>query len=331
MSIYADLRDKLLEGRKVAASTCLDLMLKYLQQIETASLSNSDLKSYVSEMHKLVKRKHFVHDGTLVNEFLQKFGEAHFMKMCLDHGINISKIPEGKKKTPDFRFDSDDCSLFFEVKTLSVVGGDSGLNSNFYDAVRAQIEIEEQAARGEKVRIGLSEYRPYGDRKSDAPKIVIDTLMSKVRQNVKSGQFNNDPTFLVLNLCMLPPLQTGPDCLRPYYHDDFMFSKSVSGELWMLAFASDGMLVMGCPEFEGKPCIQGLQTGVGILNDEEFENIAGILAMVYPLGNDASIYGLFRSKRQEDQKDCTVDVVGKLVGDFWNDEQDTNSWSWSSA
>jgi hypothetical protein len=183
------------------------------------------------------------------------------------------------------------------------------------------------------VASAISVIKPYVDRpyKSDNGIIsaVIETLIEKTRRNIKLEQFINPNTFLDINLCLIPSLRTDNYVLRPAYCDDYMFSKALSGDLWMVAFAKPGMLVYGCPEFEGKPAIEGIIDKCGILTDPDFNNISGLLFMVHPWGKNPEIWGLFRSTdyfQWEDKIPTVHMAISKLAQDNWNDDKDSNGW-----
>jgi len=158
---------------------------------------------------------------------------------------------------------------------------------------------------------------------------VIETLIEKTRQNIKPGQFPNDKSFLVLNLSIIPPFRTENYVLRPAYCDDYMFTKAISGELWMMAFAYPGTPVLCTPEFEGKPCVESILEKVGILNDPNFDMISGILFMIHPWRRDSEIWGLYNYEKYASWCDSEPEIIETLIAltkDNWNDDMDTNGW-----
>jgi len=120
--------------------------------------------------------------------------------------------------------------------------------------------------------------------------------------------------------------------LRPAYCDDYMFRKAVSGELWMIAFAQPGAPILGIPEFEGKPGVESIMQKSGILNDIEYEYIAGILFMIHPWRKNTDIWGLYSYDKFITWGDNEPDVVKTLLaitGSNWNDDKDINGWQLS--
>lgn len=333
MSLYNDFCKALIAARVVAVSSHLQLLAPYIKEIDAASARDTTLLGYCEEMKKLLKNNKLMLDGQLISSFIQLFGEAHFATICLQKSVPLKKIPEEKgKKTPDFIFSLIDRKVYFEVKTLSVVDGGHGINRDLSSSMDAQIDIEQQQRAGKKVAIGVSELQPYADKLYTQGVItaVISTLIEKARQNIKTEQYSNPNTFLVLNLCLIPPVITDNRALCSAYCEDYLFPKAITGDLWMLAFAQPGMLVHGQPEFEGKPCIEGFIQKCGILADPEFANISGLLIVVYPLGTQIPlIYGLYRELEHLawiDNDDSLILTLRTLTGTDWNDDKDSNGW-----
>ena len=317
--------------RDVAANSYLQLLYDSVKKVEKASKSDPTINQYVTKLLKIVNESSFALDGDTTNEFAQILGEVHFFILCAEKGIALERILETHTKTPDFRHDKDEVHIFFEVKTLSVVNGGRGIKSHLEDALKAQIEIESQLKAGRNVASAETAVQPYGTKPYYQGTIssVIDTLLEKTRQNIKLEQYSNPNTFLVINLCLIPPFRTENYVLRPSYCDNFMFKKAVTGELWMLAFAQPCMLIQGIPEFEGKPCVESIINKYGMLVDSEYASIAGVLFIIHPLSRSPEIWGLFRSEnltKWEENQPVVFNVLHTLVGENWNDEVDSNGW-----
>lgn len=337
MNLYDEFCEVLNEARDVAGNTYLLLLAAHIKDIEIASKSEPTLANYCQKMAALIRQQNFAQDGNLVSEFAQLFGEAHFAYLCHERGVSLTRIPEQKnKKTPDFLHSTSPQNVYFEVKTLSVVNGGSGINDDLLNSLDAQIDIEEQLLRRNSVAVGVAEAQPYGQKPYDEGSItgVINVLIEKTRQNIKSAQYASPNTFLVLNLCLLPPATTENKTLRPAYCDGYLFPKAITGDLWMLAFAKPGMLVHASPECEGKPCIESTLQKVGILADTDYSNISGLLVVVYPLSGKPDIYGLYRSAEHDSWTDDSTNlaaILNKLASDNWNDETDSNGWQLNGA
>jgi hypothetical protein len=291
-----------------------------------------ELNRYQNILDNLMTSSSFGVDGSLTDKFAQTLGEAQFLVMCQDKGVALRRIPEEKnKKTPDFGATFGSQSVFFEVKTLSVVNGSLGIAVAQESSLDANIDIEAQLKRGEPIAIGTSEAQPYASKVERDKTIlgVANTLLEKARGNIKADQFASPNTFLVLNLSVIPPLVTESKALCPAYPDDYMFPKSVTGELWMVAFGNKGMLVLGTPEFEGKPCVEGIFDKVGVLVDSEYAPVSGLIFMIHPLSGPSQLFGLFRSQDWTCWNDHNPDIVRNLLlltDKNWNDCGDSNGW-----
>jgi hypothetical protein len=301
-----------------------------VEKVSDSSQEDQVLSEYNQNLLEILSENNFALNADKTNEFAQLLGEAHFYLLCKNKGVALKRIKEGADKTPDFIFEAQD--MYFEVKTLSVVSGSSGIKKSLEDSLEAQIDIEDQLKRGKRIATGISVIQPYGEKPYQKGKrnitTVIETLIEKTRQNIKSGQFPNGKSFLVLNLSIIPPFRTENFVLRPAYCD-YMFSKAVSGELWMIAFAQPGAPILGIPEFEGKPGVESIMEKSGILSDPDYEYISGILLMIHPWRKNTDIWGLYSYGKFVTWQDNEPDVVNTLLsltGNDWNDNKDTNGW-----
>jgi hypothetical protein len=126
--MLVDKFNKSLQNTKdVASNNYLTFLRGATEKVEGAANSEPTLVYYVDKLVALIDEPNFALDGCLTNEFAQTLGEAHFLVLCLEKGVSLTRIQEQNHKTPDFRLNTDVLSLFFEVKTLSVVDGQSGI------------------------------------------------------------------------------------------------------------------------------------------------------------------------------------------------------------
>lgn len=315
----------------LTSNSYLNFLKGAVEKVSNASNNDDVLSDYNKTLSLIASSKDFALDSKKTNEFSQILGEAQFYLICKNIGVNLDRIKEGKDKTPDFKFEPH--NMHFEVKTLSVVAGDLGIKNSLEDSLDANISIEEQLKEGKTVAIGETVIQPYSDKPYKNGKgtlgTVIDTLIEKTSQNIKSGQYPNEKSFLVVNLSIIPPFRTENYVLRPAYCDDYLFNKSVSGDLWMMAFANPGMPVLGIPEFEGKPCVEMIMEKFGILNNPDFKMVSGILFMVHPWRKETEVWGLYRNKNFEYWNDNEFEVLELLYSitkNNWNDDMDTNGW-----
>jgi len=316
---------------RVAVNSYLTFLRSAVEKVSRASQTDRVLSEYNKELLAIASARNFALDSDKTNEFAQVIGEAHFYLLCKNSGVALTRIKEKSDKTPDFRCAKQD--MYFEVKTPSVVSGGFGIKKSLEDSLAAQIDIEEQLKQGKRIATGISVDQPYGEKPYQKGKgtitAVIETLIEKTRQNIKSGQFPNSKSFLVLNLSVIPPFRTENCVLKPAYCDDFLFKKAVSGELWMMAFAHPGTPVLCTPEFEGNPCVESTMEKSGILVDPDFDMVSGILFMIHPWQRDTEIWGLYRHERCATWCDSEPKVFKTLIAltkNNWNDDKDTNGW-----
>lgn len=332
MSLHNNYISALQEAKGTAPNHYLHFLSEAVKSIESASVNYPVLLDYVKKLHQIIDRPNFALNANHTNEFAQLLGEAQFFLLCAERSISINRIPETTHKTPDFHYKIDHIDIFFEVKTLSIVEGHRGINRDLESSLDAQIELEKQIAEGRRVAFAISESQPYGDKpykNKGQLTAVIETLIEKTRQNIKLEQFANPYTFLIINLSLIPPFRTENYVLRPAYCDDYLFMKAISGDLWMMAFAYPGMLVFGCPEFEGKPCIECIIEKNGILSDPDFNSISGLLFIVHPWEKKPELWGLFRYKdysHWHDNLPSLATTIYKLTENNWNDDKDSNGW-----
>jgi len=281
------------------------------------------------EIVAIFRKRNWMLDPIDIQQFMQLIGEAQFWTLAKRAGVELERISEGGGKSPDFRLRGDsEFAPYFEVKTLSVKGGDTGIATMNEDSFQAEHSLSRQVSDGKKFATAITEVAPHGlvkDGKNTTT--IVQNLIDKTTQNLKSGQFVNRFTCLVLNLLLIDGYYNDPDSLRPIafgWPDDWSVR---SGPYWNLAFGEPEHLVFGLAEFEGKPGIEGVLGRKGVL--AENSNIAALLLVVHPLGGARKIYGLKRDADndtwQEDGEKLAT-AFFKLVGTNWNDELDTNGW-----
>ena len=290
---------------------------------EVAAMEDDQISGSIERLYRLVGDADMGLDEAATEEFVQELGEAHFYVLCTKCGINLEKLPTGDDKTPDFRY-AGASDVWLEVKTPSVDRGKERVKASIEESFEGRVELERQLAAGRRVAMTEQVIAPYGHvEHSQRLTNVVGMLQKKLRNNLKAGQFSNKPTYLVCSLMMLQLYGSGNEALRPVYANRFRrkYVCPVSGELWMVAFSEPGMLVFSEPEFAGKPGIEGQNEQHGILVDQEYDYVAGILFAAYDLGGSPRMLGLVRS--DED----LVPPMLELVGTSWNDGGDSNGWA----
>ena len=120
-----------------------------VENVSDSSQDDQILFEYNQNLLEIVSENNFALNSDKTNEFAQLIGEAHFYLLCKNKGICLERIKEGDEKTPDFKFEAQD--MYFEVKTLSVVSGSSGIRQSLEDSLDAQIDIEDQLKKEKRV------------------------------------------------------------------------------------------------------------------------------------------------------------------------------------
>ena len=296
-------------------------LLKYLVE-EIEADTRDELDEAKSRLETLLLDENMALDEHLSRKFIEELGEAHFHVVSKRSGLDLSKIPTCKdKKTPDFKFCGDP-TVYFEVKTPSVAGGDFGIGQVLEDSWQGRINLENQVEEGQRVALAEQVISPYGKVPYEYRlQYAITVLQNKIRNNVKQKQFSMGSTFLVCSLLVLHPYCGRTNgILRPVfksYTDDIHY---VSGHLWMTAFSQPGMIIHFEPDFEGCPAIAGKIDNAGILIGDEFNFVNGIIFVIYDLSGYSRMLCLVRSI------DELTEPVLNLVGHGWNDSKDSNGW-----
>lgn len=281
------------------------------------------------EVLRIFKTPNWLLEPGLFQEFVQAVGEAQFWMMAKARGVDLERIPEKSQRTPDFRLAGDgERAPCFEVKTLSVTGGIHNLGQINEGSFQAQLSLSQQANDGKQIATAIHEAAPHGvikDGKSLTT--IIRNLIDKTTNNIKSGQYSDAPTCLVLNLLLIDGHWNGNSGLRPVTFGHPESWNIRSGVFWNLAFGKVGHLVFGIPEFEGKPTVEGELEREGIL--EANPDIQALLLIVHDWNKEPVFFGLKRERDDDLWLDALKnmgDAFFRLVGDDWNDEGDTNGW-----
>ncbi len=285
-----------------------------------------------SEIEGVMKTTNWLLDPKKLETFAQTVGEAQFWQMAHQRGVHLERIPEqgkNKRKTPDFRLAGGGANApCFEVKTLSVVSSVTNLVDINETSFEAQLDLSKQISAGKQIATAINEVSPHGEVKDGKPvTAMIDNLQKKASNNIKSGQFSDAPTCLVLNLLLIDGKYNGNASLRPVMSGYPAEWNVMSGIYWALAFGRIGHLVFGIPEFEEKPSVEGLLGRDGILIANP--NIAALFLVVHDWNRGPSLFGLKRecdSDLWQNERKDLAETFFKLVGTNWNDEGDTNGW-----
>lgn len=244
----------------------------------------------------------------------------------------VERIPEGKEKTPDFKIELnyDDngetkvCKIYAELKSMSFAFGNLNYKKAMEQGLDAQIDIEKQLNQGRQIGIGFTEIQPLlkGNKKyhPTSTKYAIETLIEKIEQNIKEGQYINGETVLIVDLKQLVLPSYFKEGGVPIFHEK-QNNSFMSGVQWNAAFGKVGHLIFKQLEFEGKGNVDGELEREGILISRDY--IKAIIFLDYALSDKhPKIVGLHK---QRNISDCVQDFLHKFC-DFVNDEKNTNGW-----
>jgi hypothetical protein len=318
----------LADARVIASNPYLSLLRPAVATVENEATAIPGLARYVDHLLRLVRTPSFAIDEQATNDFAQTLGEAHFMALAAAHGIKLAKVPEESTPTPDFELLGRKQPLHFEVKTLSVGGGKRGIQKTLQDAASATDEIDRQVDAGRRVAVTTQVVAPYGEmtpNHSGQIHFAIDTMLEKIRSNIKLGQYSRPNTFLVVDLSLLQVMPGGRENLRPRYPDPQTANAKVSGMLWTVAFGMLDTNIYEFADFEGKPNFGAKLLKFGILSDPELQPIKGMLFVCHPWSRPSEMWGLFRASDLKNNTERQVRAALQLlVGNRWNDELDIN-------
>ena len=320
--LISEFRRAVRDAREVADNFLLCRLDRLVEEI--ASLDDDFGIKSKFDLTDLLNARDVALDGARTREFIQKLGEVHFYAVCKSQGLELDPLPETTQKTPDFRTRALPLA-HFEVKTPCVVAGERAIAAIIEESFERRVAVEAELASGQRIASSVQVVRPYGSVKLERRVTTVTcVLQEKIRQNLKRGQFARGPTYLVVSLAMLPTHGTTAAILRPTYggHRGHIQCQPVTGELWMVAFSENGMLIQSEPEFQGGSSIEGRIRSNGILVDSNY--VAGIIFLVYDLSGQCRPLALLRSRND------MTENVHTLVGNNWNDAEDSNGYALES-
>lgn len=318
--VYEAYSDAMADIASVATNPILELLGPSVRDIDEV-VDDEFVDQKRTQMLRLLREQNVALDGAKSEDLVKLLGETHFYVLCKKEGIELDEVVDAEH--PEFRCSRDERPFRLEVITPSFVGGGSAIEEMIEESFEKKVAMQERLAEGHSVAVSEQVIAPYGDLPRERRVThLIQRLQEKVRANVRAGRFDAEQRFLVCNLIALPPYTNTDSILRPVYcrhvSDEGIYT--VTGELWMVAFAQPGMLIHSEPEFSWSRGVEGTIQTTGILVDETFDRFAGIIFVVYDLQRTARTLAVFRNE------DCRGETMVTLVGDRWNDEVDSNGW-----
>lgn len=158
---------------------------------------------------------------------------------ALSSVTDIAKISEGYNRSPDFRVNHLGNTIYIEMKTLNMAEGTLKHREIMERAFDGKIELERQIEEQKKVkkegnivvtvtRSDMPYYSANRSYDSSSPKLVTETLIEKIRQNIKEEQFSFGDTILFLNFSDQLPLNESPsESLQENYIAEFVDNSGI--------------------------------------------------------------------------------------------------------
>lgn len=329
------LQAKFLKLTQETNSITLNPLLNCFEQdeltvIDIEAKNDEFIKEKKKNILKIIKDIKIDFNPKLKSAF-NEYSEAMIYLRLKKKIEKVIRTPEEDSKTPDFKIEFSDNSyinkksytVYAELKSLSFANGDINYKDAMDKGLNANIEIEEQINSGRKIAFGITEIDPLYKNKNYNPistKYAIETLIQKISQNLKEGQFSKGETVLLVNLKQLILPSNFIESGLPVFQEKSTYS-IVSGILWNIAFGKVGHLIYKPIQFEGKENIDGELEQNGILINYKY--IKAIVFLDYKLGDtEPKIVGLHLDKR------CSDSILTFLYKfcDFVNDDMNSNGW-----
>lgn len=245
------------------------IKLDFIEKMELEAEQNIAFKEALCLISKFAdKALKNIEDYNSLSEIKNIYSEV-FILSKLQSLLNITKIPEKNSKTPDYKVRFRDVDIYIELKSLNMIGGNLKHKDIMNDSLDSKITAEEQINKGSNVGFGVQVIQPYlsNNKKYDfrSTRLVIESLIDKINQNIKEDQYSLGDTILLVDLSDQLPLISKPiDAIQETYFNDIGSTKA-SGELWNVAFGKVGDQILKPVEFEGADNLDGYLIKEGVL------------------------------------------------------------------
>jgi hypothetical protein len=302
-----------------------------LKLLDTEAVTEPFIAEKKKNILGLMKETSIDYDPKLKSAY-DEYSEAMTYLRLKNIFGKVERIAEGKEKTPDFKIELsyDDngeakiCTVYAELKSLSFASGNLNYKKTMEQGLDAQIDIEKQLKQGRQIGFGITEIQPlHKDNKKYDPtstKYAIETVIEKIEQNIKEGQYSYGETVLIVDLKQLILPSYFKEGGVPIFQEK-QYNSFVSGVQWNAAFGKVGYLVFKQIEFEGKENVDGELEREGVLVSRDY--IKAVIFLDYALSDkQPKIVGLYK---QRNVSDCVQEFLYKFC-DFVNDEKNTNGW-----
>jgi hypothetical protein len=297
--------------------------LDIIEHMELQAISHPFLKKAIVGMESLLSHLTIAYSNQW-GQLLGIYCEAALFLHLLGF-VSISKRPEGAAPGPDYAIHFRGKDFFAELKCPVFVAPQTSYPAIFKEALSKRIEADEAIKRGHRVVITEQSVDPYhlNARLFNLyPKMaVITTLIDKLEQNYKEGQYLSGNTLLFADLRQLGTTTQSWNCIQPYYTDRDS-GVVISGELWNVAFGTIGSQILTFPTSHIYGNVEGPLEKQGLIVAHPL--IRALVFQVNSIRKGASLVALHRNKDYE-----IHDLLQEFC-DYTNDETNANGYMLSN-
>lgn len=271
----------------------LYIKLDFIEKMEFESNVNPVFYDSMNKIEKLIKKASMnIEDYTSLVNIKNIYSEAYIFSK-LKSSFVIEKIIEKKHKTPDYKVKFRESDIFVELKSLNMFDGNIKHKDIMEKSFDSKIEAERQIQKGAKVGLGEQVVQPYlSANKTYDPysvRLVIESLIDKINQNIKKEQYFSGDTVLLIDLSDQLLLVSKPtQAIQEKYYDD-LGRTNVSGELWNVAFGKLNDIILRPAEFEGADNSDGKLLKEGILVSHPY-----IRGLIFHMNEGFYSFGVFK-------------------------------------
>ena len=250
-----------------------------LEAVDAGADHDADLGRIRAKIREAIAAHQHKRDRDRFSAIFNVYSEAVVYLAMLARGLDVQVLPERSDKTPDFLTRTPPI-VGFELKTLDVhcpsetyeAAMNQGLEAG-YEALEASRAAAKAHPQGRGFGSAISSFAPHGE--GAGPKEAVIQTMRKVRGNVKAGQYEDQPTILVVSLVRLGVDQDGIQ-LRRWQEEDEDFGGRANGYLYTIAAHPHGESFSGHEhKYRPGPYDLGALNEAGVLLDHPF--IAGVV------------------------------------------------------
>jgi hypothetical protein len=267
---------KLMQGiNSVGKSLLIDyIKLDFIEKMETEAFRDDFFNETVNQLNIFTQKALAnIEDYASLEGLKNKYSEA-FIFSKLRALLVIDKVPESNTKTPDFCAKFRGHDIYLELKSLNIFGGALKHQEIMLDGLAARIDAETQIKSGNIIGIGvqiIDPYKKHGKNSSDgSPRLIIESLIDKINQNIKKDQYLMGDTILILDLSdQLPLLSTPMQSIQKNYRGG-TGADHASGELWHVAFGKLGEEIYRPTHIDGIDHSDGMLEKQGILIEHRY-------------------------------------------------------------